>query len=153
MTADKATIFGTETMLCLSTSGHYCLDIHPDEIPPVADGGKMDEVLMLKNGESQDLPTIQSDYDISDVNEILVLEKELTPTQQRNQIVKIHKQFGHATAQNLKKLITNAGINDSQLLKLVDNVVENCDRCDRYKKPPARPVVGFSKADDFNQIV
>lgn len=81
------------------------------------------------------------------------MEQELNPTERKKQIIKLHKQFGHASAHNLKKLMANAGMMDNQTDKLIDNVVGECDTCIKYKKPAARPVVGLSKANDFNQTV
>ena len=69
------------------------------------------------------------------------------------QVVKLHKQFGHATSSNLRKLLINAGITTTSVLKMIDVVVNECDSCPRYKKQPPRPAVGLSKADDFDESV
>ena len=36
---------------------------------------------------------------------------------------------------------------------MLEEIVKNCDVCNRYRKPSPRPVVGFPLASDFNQTV
>ena len=125
MVADKATIFDKEIDLCSSTSGHYCIDIKPNDI---------------------------KDDNLSVAQQVLLLQNT-DKTLHSKQVVKLHKQFGHASAENLKKLIRQAGLMDSELNKTIDDVVNSCETCTVYKKQAARPVVGLSKSDDFNQTV
>ena len=40
--------------------------------------------------------------------EILALKNDLSAVEKHSQILKIHKQFGHATITNMKKLLKNA---------------------------------------------
>ena len=54
----------------------------------------------------------------------------------------------------MKKLIKSANVGiDTELNQIIDNVIEECQSCKLYKRPNARPVVGFSKATDFNETV
>ena len=78
---------------------------------------------------------------------------ELPNDKKRGQMMKIHKQFGHATADNILKLLNNANIHTSDISLLVKEVVRSCSTGKKFRKPSPRPVVGFSKADDFNQTV
>ena len=82
-----------------------------------------------------------------------MLEKDLSALEKKSQIIKVHKQFGHASIDNLKKLIKNAGLLDKELCNIINDVVESCDTCIRFKKAPPRPIVGLSKASDFNDTV
>ena len=34
-----------------------------------------------------------------------------------------------------------------------ENIVQSCDTCVRFKRTPPRPVVGLSKAKDFNETI
>ena len=69
------------------------------------------------------------------------------------QVEKLHKQFGHASTENLKHLLKNTGEQDAGLIKTIDEVVQACDVCRKYKKPVPRPIVGLSRAKDFNHFV
>ena len=51
--------------------------------------------------------------------EILVLENDLSATEKHLQILKIHKQFGHATITNMKKLLKNAKLLSDKICKII----------------------------------
>ena len=129
MKNDKAFIFGKEVKLHvhLSTSGHYCIDVGPST-------GKIDA-----------LPDITEN--------VFVLESSLSHSDKVKQVEKLHKQFGHASTENLKHLIKNTGEQHAGLMKKIDEVVQACDVCRKYKKPVSRPIVGLSRAKDFNHSV
>ena len=105
MKNDKAFIFGKEVKLHLSTSGHYCIDIDPST-------GKIDA-----------LP------DITEI--VFVLESSLSHSDKVKQVEKLHKQFGHTSTENLKRLIKNTGEQGAGLMKIIDEVVQACRK---YKK-------------------
>ena len=56
-------------------------------------------------------------------------------------VTKLHCQFGHYQAKGLKDLLKNPGAVDSEINSIIDQVVEGCETCTRYKKTPACPVV------------
>ena len=66
---------------------------------------------------------------------------------------KIHKQFGHESAENLKRPFKNTGKRNSEITSLMDVTVEKCKTCKVYKKPNPRLIVRLSRATDFNQTV
>ena len=105
----------------LSTSGHHGVDILPD---------------FLDNDQ---------------VENILVLEANLSHKEKLNQVEKIRKQFGHASVNNMEELIRNTNLSDSEVSQLLKEVVDNCATFITFKKASARPIVSLSKADDFNQ--
>ena len=67
--------------------------------------------------------------------------------------LKLHKQFGHPSAQKLVKLIKNSNFSSPQLEKKIEMVSETCEICARFKKPPPRPVVSVPLASKFNEAV
>ena len=105
MNEDKATIFGEEVVLHQSTSGHYCIDI---------------------------LPTFTTD---NTCQEVLVLETDLPYKEKLSQITKIHKQFGHASCENMEKLLKNANMLDNANSKIIKEVVAKCSTCLKFKRP------------------
>ena len=52
----------------------------------------------------------------------------------QKQIIKLHKQFAHPSADRLKNLIRNSGTNDKSIDKIIDSVTNDCDSCKRFKK-------------------
>ena len=52
-----------------------------------------------------------------------------------------------------KKLINNAGFLDKALNAIIENIVQSCDTCIRFKRAPLRPLVGLSEAKDFNETI
>ena len=64
--------------------------------------------------------------------------------------MKIHRQFGYASSDNMKRLLKQAYLLYNDILPLIDEVDDTCKTCKQYKKPSHRPVVDLSKASDFN---
>ena len=83
MCNNKATMFHEPVELNYTSTGHYCIDI----------SGKQETKY---NKES----------------EILFLEGKVNESEKKQTILKLHKQCGHASTANLKKLMQNAGIKD-----------------------------------------
>ena len=71
----------------------------------------------------------------------------------RKKAEKLHRQFSHCTAVQLKNLLKNAGVENRQYDTIIEDVSENCDICLKYKKVKPRPVVGLSRGRYFNDIV
>ena len=67
--------------------------------------------------------------------------------------LKLHKQFGHPSAEKLVKLIRVAGWENSDLEKCITAVVNTCEICCRYKKARPSPVVSMPFASSFNELV
>ena len=85
--------------------------------------------------------------------EIFHLEKDLPVKEKEKLIIKIQKEFIHSSAGSIKKIIRNSGHLNSDVSKIIDNVISQCEICKRYKKPPLRPIGGDAKADSFNETV
>lgn len=123
MSNDKATMFQQPVELNYTSTGHYCIDI------------------------------VGNKQGIQNNGEILLTLENLDDKEQTKSLLKIHKQFGHASAENLKKLMQNAGIKDKDLFKKMTKLVEECDVCAQHRKTPPKPSAGMPLADDYNQTV
>ena len=79
----------------------------------------------------------------------------MTTSPSKNDIIKLHRQFGHCKESRLLKLIESSKIwNDKeQVSKIVKDVSENCDTCKRYKRRSLKPIVSLSLASEFHQTV
>ena len=73
----------------------------------------------------------------------MILRKDLSENEKKPQVIKKYKQYGHTSIENIKKLINNASLLDKGLNAILENIVQSC----------ARPVVGLSKAKDFNETI
>ena len=123
MNNDKATIFGKKADLHFSTSGHYRINIIPE--------------FHVRKPCNEMIP---------------MLENNISDKQNLKQI-KIHKQFGHASKENIKKLLTNANLMSNDLKQMIDKVIESSETCQKCRKPPSKPVVAFTKSDSFNKTL
>ena len=93
MIIDKSTTFSNKIDLHLSTSGHHYVDI----------------ILKFTSNEPS--------------GEVLILEKTLESEAKIAQIKKIHRQFGHASAKSMQKLIGNAKLLMEDVSLLIKKVV------------------------------
>ena len=53
----------------------------------------------------------------------------------------------------MNKFVKNAGLFDTQIGKIIIDVVSQCENCKRFKKLTLRPVVVLPKAIEFNQTI
>jgi len=71
----------------------------------------------------------------------------------KQKAMKLHRQMCHASSERLRRLLKNSGCTDDEFLKLVEECVQMCEFCRKYKKPFLKPVVGFPVAEVFNHVV
>lgn len=86
------------------------------------------------------------------VKQAFITTEQSDEKDKKKVVLKLHKQFAHPSGQRLKLLMKDAGVMH-EYIKLVDEIVNNCDICKKYKKTPARPVVSIPLARDFNDVV
>ena len=67
--------------------------------------------------------------------------------------MKLHKQFGHPSSVKLITLIKNAGIVNSELVKEIKEITDQCLTCTKFRKPAPRPVVSIPLANKLNETV
>ena len=68
-------------------------------------------------------------------------------------VQKLHRQFAHPSARNLKDLMKNADAVDSEVNEIIEQISNNCNICKRFKRTPTRPVVCMPLANKFNQVI
>ena len=68
--------------------------------------------------------------------------------------MKLHRQFSHASKEKLCRLVKESkDFNDNDFLKKIEECVDSCDLCIKYRSPKFPPIVGMPLADKFNQVV
>ncbi|CAC5425238.1 unnamed protein product [Mytilus coruscus] len=125
---DRAIMFNKPVELEFTSSGHYCVDIVKTK------------------------PEIQNVH-VNIEENVLNITDDMSTAEKRKTLVKLHKQFGHATFNRLTKLLNKAGMNNADTLDLLRSVCENCDICMTNKRPSSKPVVGLPLATEFNETV
>ena len=122
---DVATVKGDEIRLICTTTGHYCLPMNH---------------------------TCIDDQSVHFVLNVQCLEG-LSEREMASKALKLHRQFSHASKEKLRRLLTSGGCVNETFLKAVDKVCNECEICQKFRKAPLRPVVGFPLANDFNEVV
>ena len=72
------------------------------------------------------------------------------PLELRKDIERIHRNLGHACANQLEKLFRDAYVSDDAISALKHF---RCDACGRLKQPPSKRKVAVNHAETFNDIV
>ena len=69
--------------------------------------------------------------------------------------MKLHKQFSHPRSHKLKKLLMfiDGSVDDKEFVDMIENIEKHCTVCTKYKCPPAKPIVTFPLASEFNESV
>ena len=121
---DKIRMYNEDVDITTSYNGHYAISILPEE-----------------------------NCNFNDIEQVLIFEEDETDKSKFPKIVKLHKQFGHASAKNLESLLKRAGITLNNITETINKVVSQCSTCKQYKKPMPRPAVELPRAYDFNDTV
>ncbi|XP_014051020.1 uncharacterized protein isoform X1 [Salmo salar] len=106
---DKAVMFKQPVTLELTTSGHYCVNILDKDIT-----------------QSPCKNEIRTDM------EILTVTDNMNTKEKHKVLLKLHKQFGHATVDRLQKLLSSSGNNDDESISILQQIVNNCETCQKY---------------------
>ena len=69
------------------------------------------------------------------------------------EIRKIHRIFGHPTADKLRQLLKDAGKADPVVVKILQKIQDTCKICKKHKKRSSRPKVGLPKSREVNETV
>ena len=125
---DTVTMFGEKQNVLITNSGHYGIPLNnKHEILNLASQSSAKITLHIESVNVEDKPKVAQ---------------------------KLHSQFAHPSANRLIKLVSAAGMgDDSELIREIREVAENCKICKEYKRPSPRPVVGMPLASSFNEVV
>ncbi|XP_029629926.1 uncharacterized protein LOC115207015 [Salmo trutta] len=126
---DKAVMFKQPVTLELTTSGHYCVNILDKDIT-----------------QSPCKNEIRTD---TEHMEILTVTENMNSKEKHKVLLKLHKQFGHATVDRLQKLLSSSGNNDDESISILQQIVNNCETCQKYSKPKPKPAVGLPLASKY----
>ena len=60
---------------------------------------------------------------------VIIFEKNMTLSDKKKYIQKIHRQFGNTSNENIKSFIKNAGVINKEFFEITDEVIQGCDVC------------------------
>ena len=127
---DSALMFGEQQTLIATKSGHYAIPL-----TPAVDSMQTDEQITLLNKVCKDENALDT----------------------RKAAEKLHRQFGHCSAERLTRLIQTSKLWNAENEKLlsgeVTRVSKECNICKQYKKAPPTPIVSLPLARQFNDVV
>lgn len=145
MESDSATMFSQSVKLDFTSSGHYCVNILDNEDK---DYQQSDQVLMA--AESVDL---KKDVQYQSEDKMQKVSEEMDTREKQKILVKLHKQFGHASADRLQRLLTSSGNKDTECNIILQQVVAECEICQKYGRAKPKPAVGLPLASQYNETV
>ena len=131
MKNDEVKMFGRKVDVFLSKLGHYCV------------------ALNKKTYMSRTRNEIPNRVLITNIEKL----ETLSDNEKKNVVMKWHKQFSHCDGDRLSKLLISAGINDKEMLELVQKIQDKCRICQRYGRKPPKPIVTLPRATEFNGSV
>ena len=97
------------------------------------------------------LPTKTCNFE--NIEQVLIFEEDESDKSKIQKIIKLHKQFGHASSKNSENLLKRADIPVSNISDIINKVVSHCKTCQQYKKTIPRPTIGLPKRNYFNGMV
>uniref|UniRef100_A0AAV2MIZ9 Integrase catalytic domain-containing protein n=1 Tax=Knipowitschia caucasica TaxID=637954 RepID=A0AAV2MIZ9_KNICA len=77
----------------------------------------------------------------------------MSTKEKRKVLLKLHKQFGHASAERLQKLIQSSGNTDQDCPIILQETIRDCEICQRYSRSKPKPAVGLPLASQYNETV
>ncbi len=105
-------------------SGHYCVDIRDKD-------NKKDQT----------------------EEEVLTVTENMSPDEKRKVLLKLHKQFGHASADRLQRQIQSSGNKDKDCFTILQQILYDCEICQKYKRTKPKPAVGLPMASEYKETV
>ena len=79
-----------------------------------------------------------NNYEI-ELHSVHLAIEEKSFDQKKKMIHKLHRQFTHPSAKNLKALMKNANAFDSDCEEIINSISEMCELCKLFKRIPCRP--------------
>ena len=124
----EAVMLGKKVKLGRTSSGHYTLNVSRQMI----------------NIESES-PNV-----VLHMNSL----EECSVEDKKKKALKLHRQFGHASERKLVDLVKKSKkYDDPVFLDCIRKVCQECQTCEKFRRPPLRPAVGLPLGSRFNDCV
>ena len=87
------------------------------------------------------------------VDDSVFLIKDCDPIEKKKKIVKIQNILAHPKVEVLNLFFKNSSEIDDEILKIIEEVSDQCEVCRKFKKSPNRLKVGLPTSNDSNEVV
>ena len=77
----------------------------------------------------------------------------MSETEQIKTVRKLHRQFRHQSEKVTEDMMRRAEVLTLELKRINQNVVKDCEICNRYKRTRPRPIVSLPLARRFNEVI
>lgn len=151
---DKAMMFNMPVQFEITRAGgRYCVNIMDSK------SENLKKQVMVLTATEHSIPEEKNESKKEDedqfenTDEILIISEKLSPAAKRKMLLKLHKQYGHASADSLQKLLKSSGNNDIECIVILEKIVSECEICQRYSKPKPKPAVGLPLASQYNETM
>merc|ERR1712089_61130 len=104
------------------------------------------------SGGGHQLVKLETLGEISNEEAVFHIEKKKVGANKKD-IEKMHKVLNHKGVRNMEYSFRNAGRMDTQVSKMIKEVVENCSVCQKTGRSRSKPLVAIPRATYFNSIV
>lgn len=146
MENDRAVMFNKPVKLDFTSSGHYCVNIMNNKSKSI----QCDEQV-LTTAENDTLSEKKDEHEKKSCeDEILTISEQMSSATKQRILLKLHKQFGHASADRLQRLLKSSGNNDTDCQNILQKTVSECQR---YSKTAPKPAVVLPLASQYNETV
>ena len=78
---------------------------------------------------------------------------DISDKERKKELVKLHRVFGHPSAVKIVDLLKDAQIWKPEFSAVLDQIVEECETCQRFRKTPSRSKVALPMSHSFNDLV
>lgn len=86
-------------------------------------------------------------------DKILIISENMSSTTKQRTLLKLHKQFGHASGDKLQRLLKSSGNNDAECIAILQKIISECEICQRYSKPTPKPAAGLPLESEYNETL
>lgn len=148
MENDKALMFNQPVKLDFTSSGHYCVNIMDRKDKTIQSD---DQILVAAEDTSNEQMFEDEEYECDE--EILTISENMNKAEKQKMLVKLHRQFGHASSDRLVRLLASSGNKDPECAILLQKIVSECETCQRYSRTTPKPAVGLPLASQHNETV
>merc|ERR1711881_5761 len=104
------------------------------------------------SGGGHQLVKLETLGEVSNEEAVFYIEKKKVGANKKD-IEKMHRVLNHKGVRNMEFAFRNAGRMDTQVGKMIKEVVENCSVCQKSGRSRSKPSVAIPRATDFNSIV
>ena len=145
---NKITMLEQDLPLIKTSNGHSCIQISPVELERVmkSDDNTANKHLEQKEVEFGNLKEAMEES-------ITLQVRNMDSKDEKETLIKLHKQFAHASYNKLERLLKSANKVSDNTLKILKEITESCETCKLYRRTPSAPKISLPRSSGFNNWI